>query len=97
VLAPNNDEALAQFVLQMAFSSPSSSSLVLHGVLALASLQLYGESKSFHHKSQVVSALRESIGNLDSVSVLQNLTATMLLYQYEVNTSTLSHRCISTC
>lgn len=88
ILAPIIDEALAHFVLRVAlFNSSSPSNLVLEGIFAVASLQLQGRSKSLARHSRVISMLRENIMQNDRESILQNLIATMLLYQYEVFSS----------
>ncbi|KAK5994195.1 Transcription factor iacI-like protein [Cladobotryum mycophilum] len=85
VLAPIVDEALPQFILKVALSDSSSpSNLVLQSIFAISSLQLQGHSQSLLRQSRVISILRESVMQLDRQSVLQNLIATMLLYQYEV-------------
>lgn len=80
------DEALAEFILTIALSTSASSSsnLVLQAILALASLQIHGPSRSLFHESRVVSLLQKSILRLDRESIVQNLTATMLLYQHQV-------------
>lgn len=86
LLTYSDEEALAGFILRMALSESSTSSYaVLQGILAIASLQLYGDSEGSHYKARVISSLRASINieNNDRV-VLQNLTATMLLCLYEV-------------
>lgn len=85
ILGPTDEETLAQFILRIAFSDASTAvNPVLQGILALASLQLHGNAKSFHYKRLVISAVRESINWLDEKTLLQNLIATMLLYHYEV-------------
>lgn len=85
LLAPIVDEALADFILRIAMSDASpKSNLVLQAVLAIAALRLQGHSRGFQYKGRTISILKESIIQLDRDSVLKNLTATMLLYQYEV-------------
>jgi hypothetical protein len=91
VLGPTDEEVLAQFILKIAFSDRSDArNPVLQGVFALASLQLQGNSKSFHYKRLVVSSVKDSIHWLDEEhlidekTLLQNLIAMMLLYHYEV-------------
>ncbi len=85
ILAPTDEEALAQFILRIAFSGVSdATNPVLQGVFALASLQLHGSLKSFRYKHLVISSIKESINWLDETTLLQNLMATMLLYHYEV-------------
>jgi hypothetical protein len=85
ILGPTDEEALAQFILRIAFSNPSDkANPVLQGVFALASLQLYGSLKSFRFKHLVISSVKQSIYQLDEKTLLQNLIATMLLYHYEV-------------
>lgn len=84
-MAPVANEALAKFILTVALSDASpASNPVLQAIFAIASLRLQGHSRGFHHKAHVVSILRESVTKLDRDSLLRNLTATMLLYQYEV-------------
>jgi hypothetical protein len=81
------DEALAQFVLRAALdNSSNSSNLILEGVLIIASLQLQGRSRSLDRRSRLISMLQKTLRHADRNSVLQNLVATMLLYQYEVIT-----------
>ncbi|KAJ5153026.1 uncharacterized protein N7482_009504 [Penicillium canariense] len=53
----------------------------------MASLQLQGSSKSTAHQSRLISMLRENILRTDKENLLQNLIATMILYQYEVWTT----------
>ncbi|UKZ54307.1 hypothetical protein TrVGV298_008115 [Trichoderma virens] len=61
----------------------------MEGIFALSSLLLLGPSKSQGHKSRLISMLQKNITRMDRESVLQNLIATMLLYQCEVcNTAT---------
>lgn len=84
ILAPIIDEELAQFVMKVALFDPSSSNVALQGVLTLSSLQLQGHSQSLIYQSRLISMLQGNILRLDRESVLQNLIATMLLYQYEV-------------
>jgi hypothetical protein len=62
----------------------NSSSLLLKGIFALSSLHLQGVSKSRAYQSQLITILKERITRTDAESVLENLVATMLLYQYEV-------------
>lgn len=57
---------------------------VMEGIFALSSLLLLGPSKSQGHKSRLVSMLQKNITRMDREGVLQNLIATMLLYQCEV-------------
>lgn len=79
------DEALAHFVLRVALDNSSkSSNLILEGVLTIASLQLHGRSKSLDHRSKLLSMLQRTLNHTDRDSVIRNLVATMLLYQYEV-------------
>jgi len=86
ILGPTDEEALAQFILTIAFSDPSdATNPVLQGVFALASLQLHGSMKSFRYKHLVISSVKESINWLDEKTLLQNLMATMLLYHYELS------------
>ena len=59
--------------------------MILEGVLAIAALQLRDHSKSLVHQSRIISLLRENISQTDKESVLQNIIACMLLYQYEVS------------
>lgn len=85
MLAPTDDDALTDFILRIAFSNPSdATNPVLQGILALASLHLEGTGQSFRYKYLVVSAIREPLNWPDEKTLLQNLTAMMLLYQYEV-------------
>lgn len=85
MLGPTDEEILAQFIMRIAFSSPSdATNPVLQGVLALASQQLHGSSKSFRYKHLVLLSVKGSINWLDEKTLLQNLMATMLLYHYEV-------------
>lgn len=85
LLAPILDEALVEFILRIALSDSSSlSNTVLQAILALSSLQLHGHSKSVIHEGRVISLLQKSILQLDRQTIIQNLTATMLLYQYQV-------------
>ncbi|CAH0040447.1 unnamed protein product [Clonostachys rhizophaga] len=89
ILSPIMDEALAQFVLRAALDNSSkSSNLILEGVLIIASLQLHGRSRSLDRRSRLISMLQKSLRHADRNSVLQNLVATMLLYQYELLTTT---------
>ncbi|KAF2000801.1 hypothetical protein P154DRAFT_575512 [Amniculicola lignicola CBS 123094] len=87
MLGPTDAEALTQFILRIALSDSSdTTNPVLQGVLALASLQLHGSSKSFRYKRLAVSSIvKESTDWLDEKSLLQNLVATMLLYHYELS------------
>ena len=85
MLGPTDDEALTQFILRIAFSYPSdATNPVLQGVLALASLQLHGSSKSFPYKHLAMSAFKDPTDWLDENTLLQNLIAMMLLYHHEV-------------
>uniref|UniRef100_A0A8H7TQC9 Transcription factor domain-containing protein n=1 Tax=Bionectria ochroleuca TaxID=29856 RepID=A0A8H7TQC9_BIOOC len=89
ILSPIMDEALAQFVLRAALdNSSNSSNLILEGVLIIASLQLHGHSRSLDRRSRLISMLQKTLRHADRNSVLQNLVATMLLYQYELLTTT---------
>lgn len=86
ILGPTDEEALAQFILRIAFSDPSDeTNPVLQGVFALASLQLHGSMKSFRYKYLVVSSVKEPINWLDEKTLLQNLMSMMLLYHYELS------------
>ena len=90
MLGPTDDDPLAQFILRIAFSDTSdASNPVLQGVFALASLQLHGTSNSFRYKHHIISSIRKSVNDLDEKTLLQNLTAMMLLYHYEVSQSSL--------
>ena len=72
--------------MRVALSDLSSHmNLILEGVFALAALQLQEHSQSLIHQSRLVSMLRENLPRTDRESVLRNLIATMLLYQYEVD------------
>ncbi|PVH98335.1 hypothetical protein DM02DRAFT_596200 [Periconia macrospinosa] len=85
-LGPTDEEPLAEFILRVAFSSPSDpTNPVLQGVLALASLQVHGSSQSSRYKNRVVSSVIESMDWLDEQTLLQNLVGTMLLYHYELS------------
>ncbi|KIW40054.1 hypothetical protein, variant [Exophiala oligosperma] len=86
ILGPTDQEALAKFILRVAFSDPSdTTNPVLQGVLALASLQIHGSFKSFRYKHQVMSSVKESLNWSDERTLLRNLMATMLLYHYELS------------
>lgn len=79
------DEALAHFVLRAALdNSYQSSNLILEGVFTIASLLLHGRAQSLEHRSRLIIMLQKTLHYTDRDSVLQNLVATMLLYQYEV-------------
>jgi hypothetical protein len=85
ILAPTDEDALAQFILKVAFSMPSdTANPVLQAVFALASLQLQGTSKSFWYKHLALTSVTESSESLNEVTLLQNLMALMLLYHHEV-------------
>ncbi|PTB66636.1 hypothetical protein BBK36DRAFT_1117930 [Trichoderma citrinoviride] len=56
----------------------------MQGIFALSSLLLLGPSKSQGHKSRLISMLQVNLTKSDRDNVLQNLIATMLLYQCEV-------------
>jgi hypothetical protein len=91
-LGPTDEQGLAQFIMKVAFSDPSSATNpVLQGVFALASLHLHGGLKSFRYKHLILASLKQSVDWLDEKTLLQNLIATMLLYHYEVTISLL-HR-----
>ena len=79
------DDALAHFVMRAALSSPSSPlNMILEGIFAIAALQLGKHSESLVHQSRIISLLRTNIPQTDRESVMQNVIASMLLYQYEV-------------
>ncbi|KIV94490.1 hypothetical protein PV10_02254 [Exophiala mesophila] len=85
-LGPTDEEALAQFILRIAFSNSSdATNPVLQGVFALASLQIHGNSQSLRYKHLVILSVKESWNRLDEKTLLQNLMATMLLYHYELS------------
>ncbi|PTB53579.1 hypothetical protein M431DRAFT_144107 [Trichoderma harzianum CBS 226.95] len=85
ILAPVIDESLAHFIMRMAISNDGSSvNPVMEGIFALSSLLLLGPSKSQSHKSRLISMLQKNVTRMDREGVLQNLIATMLLYQCEV-------------
>lgn len=86
MLGPTDEEILAQFILKVAFSQPSNATNpVLQSVFALAALQFHGSLESFRYKHLAVSSIAKAdIDWLDEKTLLQNLTATMLLYHYEV-------------
>ncbi|ETS04882.1 hypothetical protein M419DRAFT_33640 [Trichoderma reesei RUT C-30] len=56
----------------------------MQGIFALSSLLLLGHSRSQGHKSRLISMLQANLVKSDRESVMQNLIATMLLYQCEV-------------
>ncbi|KIW09942.1 hypothetical protein PV08_11718 [Exophiala spinifera] len=86
ILGPTDEEALAQFILRVAFSDASdATNPVLQGVLALASLQMHGSLQSFRYKHLVISSVKGSSNWFDEKTLLRNLMATMLLYHYELS------------
>lgn len=90
ILAPVIDESLAHFIMRMAIINDGSSvNPVMEGIFALSSLLLLGPSKSQSHKSRLISMLQKNVTRMDREGVLQNLIATMLLYQCEVYTLSL--------
>lgn len=85
ILAPVLDNELPRFVMRIALSNPlPQTNMVLEGLCALVSLQLLGRSQSEDYKNRLISMVRENISKIDKGSVLNNLIASMLLYQYEV-------------
>lgn len=87
ILAPVIDESLAHFIMRMAITNDGSSdNPVMEGIFALSSLLLLGPSKSQSHKSRLISMLQKNVTRMDREGILQNLIATMLLYQCEVYT-----------
>ncbi|OQV10139.1 Fungal specific transcription factor domain-containing protein isoform 3 [Cladophialophora immunda] len=86
VLGPTDEEALANFILAVAFADPSdATNPVLQGVFALAALQLHGSMQSLRYKHLAIRSVRGSVDWLDERTLLQNLMATMLLYHYELS------------
>lgn len=71
--------------MKIAMINSESSNVVLEGIFALSSLLLQGPSKSESHKSRLISMLQRNVTKVDRESILQNLAATMLLYQCEVH------------
>ena len=91
ILGPTDEDILAQFILQVAFSDASAmNNPVLQGVFALSSLQMDGALKSLRYKQLAIASVRDSIDWLNEKTLLQNLITTMLLYHYEVLFSGLS-------
>jgi hypothetical protein len=75
----------------------SSVNLVMQGIFALSSLLLLGHSRSQGHKSRLISMLQANLVKSDRESVMQNLIATMLLYQCEVHIHHSSPGSLVTC
>ncbi|KAL7805013.1 fungal-specific transcription factor domain-containing protein [Trichoderma aethiopicum] len=85
ILSPIIDEALAHYVMRTAMvTSGPTVNLVMQGIFTLSALLLLGPSKCQEHKSRLISMLQTNLAKSDRDSVLQNLIATMLLYQCEV-------------